>query len=139
MKTKTARPVRDHYMALIHEFPLRPIRTAAEYDTAIQVLDKLAVRDESSLTTGESDYLDVLSDLVEKYDDLHYQMPLQAGTPAERLRYLCEQAGMNASALGRMLGSRTLGAALLAEKRTLSKTHIRILADFFKIEPGYFL
>jgi HTH-type transcriptional regulator / antitoxin HigA len=139
MKMKKAQPAADHYMELIHQFPLRPLRTAAEYDAAQRVLDTLAVRDEATLTSGESDYLDVLSDLVEKYDDVHHQMPLNAGTPLERLRHLIEQSGMSASDLGRLLGTRTLGTALLAGKRELSKTHIRTLSEHFKVDPGYFL
>ena len=43
---------------------------------------------------------------------------------------------MTASDLGRLLGNRTLGAAILAGRRNLSKAHIKKLAEHFKVEPG---
>ncbi|MFI5379062.1 MAG: type II toxin-antitoxin system HigA family antitoxin [Tepidisphaerales bacterium] len=138
MKTKT-RPTRDDYLELVRRFPLRPVRTEAEYDAAIAVVNTLAIRGEDHLTSGQADYLDVLADLVGKYEEEHYRMPTRTGTPLERLRYIVEQAGMSASDLGRLLGNRGLGATLLAGRRELSKTHIRMLADHFKVEPGYFM
>src|SRR5258708_3211615 len=52
------------YLILIQCFPLRPIRTDAELDAASRIIDELIDRDDLSL--AERDYLDVLSDLVEK-------------------------------------------------------------------------
>jgi antitoxin component HigA of HigAB toxin-antitoxin module len=46
---------------------------------------------------------------------------------------------MTASDLGRLLGNRTLGAAILAGRRALSKTHIKKPAEHFGVEPGLFL
>jgi antitoxin component HigA of HigAB toxin-antitoxin module len=46
---------------------------------------------------------------------------------------------MSAPDLGRLLGNRPLGAAILRGERGLSKTHIRTLADRFKANPGLFL
>ena len=46
---------------------------------------------------------------------------------------------MSASDLGRLLGNRTLGAALLAGRRNLSKAHIKKLGEHFKVESGLFL
>lgn len=36
----------ENYLKLIHQFPLRPIRSDAELDQAIQVIDSLLDRDE---------------------------------------------------------------------------------------------
>jgi antitoxin component HigA of HigAB toxin-antitoxin module len=46
---------------------------------------------------------------------------------------------MTSSALGELLGHRSLGSKLLRGKRQLSKTHIRILADHFKVRADLFL
>jgi hypothetical protein len=56
------------YLNLIRRFPLRPIRTEAELEAASAVIDELPDRDDLSLT--ESDFLDVLGDLGEKYESL---------------------------------------------------------------------
>jgi hypothetical protein len=61
------------------------------------------------------------------------------GTPLQRLQYLAEQAGLSASDLGRLLGNRGMGSLLLTGKRGLSKTHIRTLAQHFKVRADYFL
>jgi antitoxin component HigA of HigAB toxin-antitoxin module len=60
-------------------------------------------------------------------------------TARERLRYVVEQTGMSASDLGRLLGNRALGSKLLTGQREPSKSHIRKLADHFRLDPGYFL
>ena len=59
------------YMALIRRFPLRPIRTRRQYQAASKVMDQLALRGETELDAGEADYLDVLSDLIEAYENTH--------------------------------------------------------------------
>ena len=59
--------------------------------------------------------------------------------PLVALKALLAEHGMTASDLGRLLGNRTLGAAILAGRRSLSKAHIKQLADHFKVEPGLFL
>src|SRR5437879_2542869 len=60
------------YLAMIHSFPLRPLRSEREYDAALSVLNSLAVRPEGSLDPGEQDYFDTLTMLVEAYDQEHY-------------------------------------------------------------------
>ena len=55
------------YLKLIRRFPLRPIRSDADLDRAIAMVDALAARIKD-LTPDERDYLDVLADLVEKYE-----------------------------------------------------------------------
>lgn len=135
-KTRT---VRDDYMELIREFPLRPIRHAREYQTAAAVLDRLAVRPEGTLTAGEQDYLETLTLLVADYDDRHFQLKTARRTPLQNLKYLMAEAGMRTADLGDLLGNRPLASLILNGHRQLSKTHIRILTDYFKVEPGLFL
>ena len=66
---------RADYLELILEFPLRPIRSDAELDRAVKMIDSLV--DKDKLSAGEQDYLDVLSDLVEKYEaEEHPMAPL---------------------------------------------------------------
>ena len=54
------------YLKLIRKFPLRPIRSAEELDRAIAVVDSLVIRTDE-LTPEEQDYLEILSDIGEKY------------------------------------------------------------------------
>jgi HTH-type transcriptional regulator/antitoxin HigA len=124
-----------HYAGLVRMFPPRPIHDKVDLANATEIVDALAGHD---LTRDQEDYLDVLSDLLQKYEDEHSPMRRAASTPLERLRFLVEQAEMSASDLGRLLGNRGLGSLVLRGQRQLSKTHIRILAEHFRLDPGYF-
>ena len=131
------RKVRDDYLAMIQQFPLTPIRSEPQYRAALKMIDKLSARPASSLTPGESDYLDVLADLVEKYEDAN--VSLDDVSPLDALRELLDQHGMSASDLGRLLGNRQLGAAILRGDRGLSKAHISILSKRFAVSASLFL
>ena len=119
------------------QLPLRPIHDDIEYDNAVGRLDFLAVLDER--TVDQEDYLETLSALVERYDDEHFAIDDCGITPIEVLRYLCEQNGLTASALGELLGNRSLGSKILREERQLSKEHIRKLSVRFSVSSDLFL
>src|SRR5262245_10540938 len=89
------------YLSLVKTFPLRPIRSGKELDRAIEMLDVL-LRRQRELTPDEHDYLDVLSDLVERYEDEHEPIP-DVG-PADMLRHLLETRGLSQSQLARATG-----------------------------------
>jgi HTH-type transcriptional regulator/antitoxin HigA len=127
------------YLALIDLFPLRPLRSDRDYDAAVSVLDTLAVRPEGSLTSGEQDYLDTLTMLVEAYDREHYEMDTETRDPLNMLKYLMQENGMTQADLGRLLGNRALASLILHGHRQLSKSHIRKLAEHFKVSPALFL
>lgn len=137
--TKHLFAIADDYLALIKRFPLVPIRTAAQLREAHAVIDELAIIDEAKLATGQVDYLDVLSGLVEKYEEANFPIGDPFADGVEALQYLIEQAGMSASDLGRLLGNRQLGSAILRRDRELSKGHIVKLAGYFKVSTDLFL
>src|SRR5437588_7094906 len=74
------------YLDLIRRFPLRPLRTDADLNAAVAVIDELI--DRAALSAPEQDYLDVLSDLVETYET--ETMPMRPVGDAELLRFLIE-------------------------------------------------
>ncbi len=90
------------------------------------------------LTKGQTQYVETWAVLIEAYEREQHGIDDHA-TPTEALQYLLDQERMNASDLGRLLGNRSLGSAILSGQRELSKAHIRTLADQFKVEPGLFL
>src|ERR1019366_7100319 len=127
------------YLALIEYFPLRPLRSERDYDAAVTVLDALAVRPEGSLDAGEQDYFDTLTMLVEAYDQEHHAAGEEKRDPLAMLKYLMQESGMAQADLGRLLGNRALASLMLNGHRHLSKSHIRKLADHFKVSPALFL
>ena len=83
--------------------------------------------------------IDVPDGVVEAYEAERFPIDDSRITPVDALNALLAEHEMNASDLGRLLGNRTLGAAILSGRRDLSKAHIRKLADYFRVEPGLFL
>jgi HTH-type transcriptional regulator / antitoxin HigA len=128
--------VPQSYAALIATFPLRPLHDEVDYDNALEIAESLVGRPD--LTADQADYLDVLTDIIQKYESGHHAVS-GGGTPAEMLRHMLEERDMNASDLGRLLGNRALGSAILRNQRQLSKSHIRLLADYFKVSTDLFI
>ena len=142
VRTSAKRPANTRpaasYLALIDDFPLRPLRSERDYDAAAAVLDTLAVRPEGSLERGEQDYFDTLTMLVEAYDQEHHALNAEGGDPLTTLKYVMEESGMTQADLGRLLGNRSLASLILNGHRRLSKSHIRKLAEHFKVSPALF-
>ena len=137
MKTK-ATNTRDSYFDLVRQFPLVPIRDEGQYEAALAFLKTLAIRDETTLDAGEQNYLDALTQFVSDYEDQHLRREMGQLEPLGALKFLLKENGMKAIDLGRLLGNRSLASQILHGKRGLSKTHIRVLSQRFKVEPGLF-
>jgi HTH-type transcriptional regulator / antitoxin HigA len=115
--------------------PLRPINDDVDFENAAEVVDALALL--KNPTADQADYLETLTTLIEKYeaddiDDAEVD-------PIEVLKELMAGHDMSASDLGRLLGERSLGAAILRGDRQLSKAHMKLLGAHFKVSPGLFL
>ena len=115
-------------------FVLRPIRNKSDYQKALDVATELSSR--TDLTSEQADYLEILTKVIADYEDRHFKMSKHS--PQEILEFLVEENQMSGSDLGRILGNRTLGPALLRGKRSLSKTHIKKLANYFSVSPALF-
>jgi HTH-type transcriptional regulator / antitoxin HigA len=126
----------DRYFALVRELPLRPLRSDSELARASEMIDRLLAR--GVLAGDEEDYLDVLSDLVEKYEDDHY--PIQPVAGIDALRHLVESSGKTQATVAAEAGlpESTLSEVLLGRRR-LNTRHIGILARYFHIDPGIFV
>ncbi len=133
--TEVRRPGRtsDRYIVLIQEFPLRPLRSDRELDRAVAMIDRLLAR--GGLARDEEDYLDVLSDLIARYEDEHY--PIEPISGLDALRHLVESSGKTQAtvAAGAGLPESTLSEILLGRRR-LNTRRIGILARYFRLDPG---
>ena len=124
------------FAGLCRLLPPRPIRDETDYTNAMEVLDALVGH---KLNQDQRDYLEVLTTLVRAYEDTHHAIDTSTVSSLDSLKFLLEQNGMNASELGTLLGNRSLGSKILRGERDLSKTHLRILANRFKVDAGLFL
>jgi HTH-type transcriptional regulator/antitoxin HigA len=115
-------------------FVLRPIHKKIEYHNALTVAKEMASY--TDLTCEQADYLEILTKIIADYEEK--QLEISKHSPQEILKFLVEENQMSGSDLGRVLGNRTLGPALLRGERTLSKTHIIKLAEYFSVSPALF-
>jgi HTH-type transcriptional regulator/antitoxin HigA len=128
------------YLRLVRQYPLRPIRDKTDYAAASAILDKLAMRDESELDSGESDYLETLSLLIEAYDREHFRMPIQKSSPSEVLRFLLHENQMKQSDLAKILKIGPSAASMiLSGQRPITADHARRMAERFHVDPGLFI
>src|SRR5579884_4130793 len=131
----TGRDREDAYLRLVLQVPLRPIRSDEELDRATRMIDALLDKEERN--QDEQDYLDVLSDLVERYESEEY--PMAPVSDAEMLRHLIEARGVSQADVARDAGiAESTVSEVLAGKRNLSRSHIGKLARYFSVAPGVF-
>jgi len=125
------------YDQLLAMHPLRPIHNDAELEHATEIIDILAGHD---LNADQADYLDVLSTLVEAYENTHYPLDDAAICGLDALRALLDDHGMSATDLARLLGvHRSMGSKLLKGKRALTSRHLQMLSERFKVSADLFL
>ena len=89
--------------------------------------------------TEQQDYLDVLTEFVDEYDQSK-KIRWRKISGLESLKYLLEENGMSAADLSRILStSRNLGAMILRGERRLTLAHVRTLAKHFCVSADLFL
>jgi HTH-type transcriptional regulator / antitoxin HigA len=125
------------YLELVKLMPPRTIHDDVDLENVTEIIDRLAVLDHP--TKDQTDYLETLSTLVAAYEDAHHQIDVAQLEPLDTLKFLLKEHGLNASDLGRILGQRQLGSAILRDDRQLSKAHILKLAAHFGVSPNVFL
>ena len=102
---------------------IRPIRTAVDYEAALNEIEKLI---DSQPGTPGGDRMDILVTLVEAYELKQFPIP-QPDDPVEVLKYYIESRGLSRSDLIPYLGSKERVSEVLNHKRGLSLQMIRRL------------
>jgi HTH-type transcriptional regulator / antitoxin HigA len=127
--------VSDRYLDLVREFPLRPIRTENEVDIAIKRIDSFPAK--PALDAAEEDYLDVLGDLVKRFESQRH--PLTPVTDAEMLKHLIEAKDVTQTEVSQATGIVVSTISdVLRGKRTLSRKHIGKPAKYLAVAPTVF-
>ena len=127
---------RDEYLELVKEYPLRPISSETGLKKAHKMIDRLLGRDR--LSRPAQDYLVVLSDLVEGYEEEHF--PVEPVSDAAMLKHLMEAHGITGKQLSEATGIvDSTVSNVLRGKRTLTREHIGLIADYFHVSVEVFL
>ena len=101
---------------------MRPIKTEVDYEQALAEIESLF---DAQPDTPEGDRLEVLTTLVEAYEQKHHAVP--PPDPIEALLYYMESRGLVRRDLEPYLGSRARVAEILNRRRGLTIEMIRRL------------
>jgi HTH-type transcriptional regulator/antitoxin HigA len=107
---------------------IKPIKTEADYDRALAVINNLWG---AELDTPEGDRLDILMALVEAYETRHHSIDFP--DPVDAILFRMEQQGLTRKDLEPILGSRSRVSEILNRKRKLTLEMIRRLHKRFNI------
>ena len=127
----------QRYGRLLAEMQPRPIATEADYERTLEVIDRLMSRPEGSLAAEEHLLLELMTQLVERYEDEHYQIP--EAPPHVIIQGLMRDRDLRNKDLEPLLGSSGVTSEVINGKRRPSKTQIKALARFFRVSPELFL
>lgn len=113
----------DGRFTITHLQPIKPIKTTHDYEQALQEIESLF---DAAPNTPEGDRLDVLTTLVEAYEEKQgYTLPFP--DPIEAIRYYMESRGISIDDLARYFGDRQVVNTVLQRVRPLSIEMIRTL------------
>ena len=107
---------------------LIPIKTDADHEVALKEIERLRDAEEG---TAAGDRLEILSTLVEAYEESHF--PMDMPDPIEAIKFSLEQQGEDQKALIGIIGNRTRVYEVPRGDRALSPTMIRQLNQHLKI------
>ncbi len=107
---------------------MKPIKTKKDYN---QALERLELIFDAKKDSKEGDELEVLSILVEKYEDKNF--PIGLPDPIEAIKFRMEQLGYNQADLAKVVGLKSRASEILNKKRKLSLEMVRQLHDKLKI------
>lgn len=107
---------------------IKPIKTETDYEAALERISTLM---DAASNTPEADELDVLTTLVEVYEEQHY--PIDFPDPLSAIVFRMEQSGLTQRDLIPYLGSRSKVSEILAGKRSLTLSMIRALHNHLGI------
>ena len=107
---------------------IKPIRSEADHTAALREIERLWGSGEG---TAEGDRLEVLTTLVEAYEQAHF--PIDPPDPIEAIKFRLEQQGGDRKVLIGIIGNRTRVYEVLRRDRALSLAMIRRLHQTLNI------
>ncbi len=101
---------------------LKPIKTKKDYQQALQRLESVF---DAKPGTKEGDELEILSILINNFEEQHY--PIDFPDPVEAIKFRMEQLGMDQSDLAKVVGLKSRVSEILNRKRKLTLDMVRKL------------
>lgn len=111
------------------------IRTEADYNKAVEMLNKLLDEVGDDESHPLYNFLEVLGTLIESYEEDHVKIPDVPGR--EVLKYLMEEHGVTQADLPEV-GSQGVVSEILRGKRELNTRQIKTISKRFGVSPAVF-
>lgn len=113
---------------------IKAIRNEADYEAALARIDALM---DAEPNTPEGDELDVLTDLIEHYEEK--TVPMGFPSPVAAIEFRLDQTGLTPRALIPFIGSRAKVSEVLSGKRALTMPMVRALHEHLGIPADVLL
>ena len=110
------------------EMKIKTIKNEHDYEQAMNRLEQIF---HAPADTPEGDVADVLSILIEKYEEEHH--PIGMPDPIEAIKFRMEQMNMNQKDLAEIVGFTSRVSEILNKKRKLTLGMIRKLSTALDI------
>ena len=110
---------------------IRPIKTEADYDWALQEI-AIYFEHEPAPATEAAARFDVLSALIEHYEERRWAINLP-DHPVDVIKFRMEQGGLTQADLAQLLGSRSRASEVLSQRRRLTMEQVSLLHRFWGI------
>ena len=123
------------YAKLLARSLPRPIRSDEEHARFISLLLDLDERED--LPPEEEALAEVLTLLIEDYEEKHY--PLPGVSPNESLRALMDERGLKHKDIWPILGNKGAATEILSGRRSISKAQAKRLSEFFRVPVDLFI
>jgi HTH-type transcriptional regulator / antitoxin HigA len=114
----------------------RPIGTEAENARSLAVVDRLMSKGEDYLTPEETTLLELLVQLIERFEEKAYPIPDSPGYRV--LQTSMENRGVKQADLLPIFGTRGIASEVYNCKRAISKAGAKKLGEFFGVTPAVF-
>ena len=110
---------------------IKPIKTEQDYSKALQ---RLEVIFDAPINSNEGDEADVLSLLIENYENQYY--PIDAPDPIEAIKIRMEEMNMKQKDLVGVIGGKSRVSEILNKKKRLTIEMIRNLEKVLHISAS---
>ena len=107
---------------------IRPVHNESDYKSALRRIDCLMNAEPG---TPGGDELDLLTTLVEHYEQKHHQ--IEAPDPVEFLKNIMEFRGIGQNSLAAVLCSRSRASEILNRRRPLTLDQIRKISTAWQV------
>lgn len=126
----------ENYSKLLIKYQPKPIRTEAENERALAIVEELMYS--PNRNPEENEFYDLLVTLIEKFEREFYA-PGKGTTPHGILNFLMEQQNVKEKDLVGIIGSEEVVAEVIKGKRDMTTEQIKTLGKFFNIDPSVFI